>query len=137
MARLSQLGAHVPGDIAIVGYDDIDVAADSAVPLTSVRQPTYQRGQTAAKLLLEEADHTAQHEHRRIVFTPGLITRASSQPESARPAAQETLAAPGASDRSGPAARTVPRPGRALPALCPGCLGQLARQDRLVEAAIP
>ena len=92
LRRLSQLGAQVPGDIAIVGYDDIDFAADSAVPLTSVRQPKYQLGQTAAKLLLEEADHPAQHEHRRIVFTPELVTRASSQPGTIR------LAAPSASD---------------------------------------
>jgi LacI family transcriptional regulator len=82
--RLSQLGAQVPGDVAIVGYDDIDFAADSAVPLTSVRQPKYQLGQAAAELLLEEADRPAQHEHRRIVFTPELITRASSQPDAAR-----------------------------------------------------
>ena len=82
--RLSQFGAQVPGDVAIVGYDDIDFAADSAVPLTSVRQPKYQLGQAAAELLLEEADRPAQHEHRRIVFTPELITRASSQPEPAR-----------------------------------------------------
>ena len=92
LRRLSQLGAQVPGDIAIVGYDDIDFAVDSAVPLTSVRQPKYQLGQTAAKLLLEEADHPAQHEHRRIVFTPELVTRASSQPDTIR------LAAPSASD---------------------------------------
>jgi LacI family transcriptional regulator len=79
LRRLSQLGAQVPGDVAIVGYDDIDFAADSAVPLTSVRQPKYQLGQTAAQLILEEADHPAGHEHRRFVFTPELITRASSQ----------------------------------------------------------
>jgi LacI family transcriptional regulator len=78
LRRLSQLGAHVPGDLAIVGYDDIDFAADSAVPLTSVRQPKYRLGQTAAQLLLEEADAPAEHEHRRFVFTPELITRASS-----------------------------------------------------------
>ncbi|HEX8008742.1 MAG TPA: substrate-binding domain-containing protein [Trebonia sp.] len=29
----------VPGDLAIVGYDDIEFAAAAAVPLTSVRQP--------------------------------------------------------------------------------------------------
>ena len=74
---------RVPGDVAIVGYDDIDFAADSAVPLTSVRQPKYQLGAACAELLLEEADHPAQHEHRRIIFTPELITRASSQPETA------------------------------------------------------
>jgi LacI family transcriptional regulator len=117
LRRLSQLGAQVPGDIAIVGYDDIDFAADSAVPLTSVRQPKYQLGQTAAELLLEEADRPAQHEHRRIVFTPELIIRASSQPEPARPAA-------------------IPRRG-ALPALCLCRPAQLAEQDRLVDAAVP
>jgi LacI family transcriptional regulator len=99
--RLGQLGAQVPGDVAIVGYDDIDFAADSAVPLTSVRQPKYQLGQAAAELLLEEADRPAQHEHRRIVFTPELITRASSQPEPARPGAIST-------PRS--AARVMPAP---------------------------
>jgi len=57
-----------------------------------VRQPKYQLGQTAAKLLLEEANHSAQHEHRRFVFTPELITRADSQPGTIR------LAAPSASD---------------------------------------
>ena len=81
LRRLTQLGAQVPGDLAIVGYDDIDFAADSAVPLTSVRQPKYQLGQTAAQLLLEEADTPAEHEHRRFVFTPELITRASSRAE--------------------------------------------------------
>ncbi len=117
LRRLSQLGAQVPGDVAIVGYDDIDFAADSAVPLTSVRQPKYQLGQTAAELLLEEADRPAQHEHRRIVFTPELIIRASSRPESARPA-------------------VIPRPG-ALPALCLRRLAKLAEQDRLIDAAVP
>ena len=86
LRRLSQLGAQVPGDLAIVGYDDIDFAADSAVPLTSIRQPKYELGQTAAQLLLEEADAPVEHEHRRFVFTPELITCASSQPEPPRPA---------------------------------------------------
>src|SRR5580693_1415307 len=41
---LSQAGLSVPGDLAVVGYDDIEFAADAAVPLTSVRQPKYQLG---------------------------------------------------------------------------------------------
>lgn len=75
---LSQAGASVPGDLAVVGYDDIEFAADAAVPLTSVRQPKYQLGRAAAELLLDEADRPAEHEHRRIVFTPELVVRASS-----------------------------------------------------------
>jgi LacI family transcriptional regulator len=75
---LSQAGVSVPGDLAVVGYDDIEFAADAAVPLTSVRQPKYQLGRAAAELLLDEADRADEHEHRRIVFTPELVVRASS-----------------------------------------------------------
>ena len=52
--------------------------ADAAVPLTSVRQPKYQLGRAAAELLLDEADRPDQHEHRRFVFKPELVARASS-----------------------------------------------------------
>ena len=85
---LGQAGVSVPGDLAVVGYDDIEFAADAAVPLTSVRQPKYQLGRAAAELLLDEADRPDEHEHRRIVFTPELVVRASSGSEaSARAAA--------------------------------------------------
>jgi LacI family transcriptional regulator len=43
-----------------------------------VRQPKYQLGRAAAELLLDEADRPDEHEHRRIVFTPELVIRASS-----------------------------------------------------------
>ena len=78
LRRLGQAGVTVPGDLAVVGYDDIEFAADAAVPLTSVRQPKYQLGRAAAELLLDEADRSAEHEHRRSVFTPELVVRASS-----------------------------------------------------------
>ena len=78
LRRLGQAGVTVPGDLAVVGYDDIEFAADAAVPLTSVRQPKYQLGRAAAELLLDEADRPDEHEHRRIVFKPELVARASS-----------------------------------------------------------
>jgi LacI family transcriptional regulator len=78
LRRLSLAGVMVPGDLAVVGYDDIDFAADAAVPLTSVRQPKYQLGLAAAELLLDEADRPGEHEHRRFVFKPELVARASS-----------------------------------------------------------
>ncbi len=67
----------VPAKLAIVGYDDIDFAGSAAVPLSSVRQPRYQLGYEAARLLLEETADSA-HRHRRVVFEPELVQRESS-----------------------------------------------------------
>jgi LacI family transcriptional regulator, galactose operon repressor len=89
LRRLSLAGVAVPGDLAVVGYDDIEFAADAAVPLTSVRQPKYQLGSAAAELLLDEADRPAEHEHRRIVFKPELVARPSSGAPAQEPAARE------------------------------------------------
>ena len=51
------------------------------MPLSSVAQPRYELGRAAAELLLEEADHGVDHEHRQLVFAPELIARASSGPD--------------------------------------------------------
>lgn len=62
------------GDVALVGYDDIEVASELALPLTSVRQPTHDIGYRAGEVLLSGNDP----EH--IVFEPELVIRASSDP---------------------------------------------------------
>ncbi|SFB60601.1 transcriptional regulator, LacI family [Amycolatopsis marina] len=72
-------GRRVPEDIAIVGYDDIEFAADAAVPLTSVRQPTQQIGRAAAQLLVEECDQPDTHAHQQVVFKPELVVRESTE----------------------------------------------------------
>jgi LacI family transcriptional regulator, galactose operon repressor len=90
LRRLSLAGVMVPRDLAVVGYDDIEFAADAAVPLTSVRQPKYQLGRAGAELLLDEADRPDEHEHRRFVFKPELVPRASSGS-----AGQEKAVSPG------------------------------------------
>lgn len=59
---------------AVIGYDDIDIAAELAVPLTSVRQPTHEMGYRAADLLLAGPDAPVEH----IVFRPEIVVRASS-----------------------------------------------------------
>jgi LacI family transcriptional regulator len=68
----------VPGDLAIVGYDDIEFAAAAAVPLTSVQQPRAQLGKAAMEMLLEEATDGTAHRHRQIVFDPELVVREST-----------------------------------------------------------
>lgn len=70
----------VPEQIAVVGYDDVEFAAVLSTPLTSVRQPRYEIGRTAAELLLEETARSRVHRHQQVQFQPELIVRASSSP---------------------------------------------------------
>jgi DNA-binding LacI/PurR family transcriptional regulator len=49
----SRLGIDVPGELSIIGYDDIPAAADAG--LTTVRQPLLEKGAAAARLLREGA----------------------------------------------------------------------------------
>jgi LacI family transcriptional regulator len=75
---LLHAGVRVPGDVALIGYDDIEFTSAAAVPLSSIRQPTYQLGKIATELLLEECDDPGGHAHQQIMFQPELVVRESS-----------------------------------------------------------
>ena len=68
---------RVPQDVAIVGFDDIDFASATVVALSSIRQPSRLIGQTALRILLEEADDP-ELAPRQVVFQPELVIRESS-----------------------------------------------------------
>ncbi|WP_244816755.1 LacI family DNA-binding transcriptional regulator [Caballeronia sp. Lep1P3] len=53
MNGLRGAGLRVPEDVAVVGFDDIAVAAHVDPPLTTVAQPMQALGETAARLLLK------------------------------------------------------------------------------------
>lgn len=73
-------GIAVPGDIALIGYDDIDFAAAAAVPLSSIRQPSRDIGATALDILNKEAENPARAPSD-VVFEPELVVRASTAGE--------------------------------------------------------
>lgn len=52
MAALRARGLRIPEDVAVVGYDDIPLAAFSAPPLTTVRSPALEHGSLAAEMLI-------------------------------------------------------------------------------------
>ncbi|GAA2405546.1 LacI family DNA-binding transcriptional regulator [Actinomadura vinacea] len=76
--ELLRLGVSVPGEIAVVGYDDIELAASSAVPLTTIRQPRLAVGEEAAELALAEWSEGDSHMHRQVILTPELVQREST-----------------------------------------------------------
>ena len=78
MRALIAEGIKVPEHISILGYDDIAFAASAAVPLSSVAQPAYQLGVTAAELILSECEEPDSHAHQQIRFQPQLIARSST-----------------------------------------------------------
>ncbi len=79
LRTLLQAGVRVPEDVALIGYDDIEFSSAAAVPLSSIRQPTYQLGKIATELLLDECDDPGGHAHQQIMFQPELVVRESSR----------------------------------------------------------
>jgi LacI family transcriptional regulator len=52
MAAVRELGRRIPDDIAVVGFDDISVAAHLTPPLTTVRAPTEMAAREAVNQLV-------------------------------------------------------------------------------------
>ncbi len=77
---LWQRGIRVPDDVALVGFDDLEWAAASMVPLSSVHQKRHELGQIAVQMLVDEITNGDEHVHRHVVLQPELIVRASSAP---------------------------------------------------------
>ena len=78
LRALTELGLSVPGDVSVVGYDDIELAGFLPVPLTTVHVPTREMGRRAADLLLRQlADPDAATE--RVVLDAELVVRASTR----------------------------------------------------------
>ena len=51
----AQLGLSLPGDLSVMGFDDIPLAAYVIPELTTVAQPIYGMGQTAVEILMRQA----------------------------------------------------------------------------------
>ncbi|HTJ29177.1 MAG TPA: substrate-binding domain-containing protein, partial [Acidobacteriaceae bacterium] len=76
---LTEEGLSVPGDVSIVGFDDIQTAAYSTPSLTTVRQPLNEMGKCGARLLLDRIANPAATElAAEVVMQPELVVREST-----------------------------------------------------------
>jgi LacI family transcriptional regulator len=70
-----EAGLRIPADVAVVGYDDIEIAAYLYPPLTTVRQPSHQIGEAAARILLNKLESEIMPPPQKIVLKPELVIR--------------------------------------------------------------
>lgn len=73
-----ELGLNVPGDLSVIGFDDIPEAASSKPPLTTVAQPLHDLGAQALRMLIELLDGHDVPGH--VQLPAELVVRASTAP---------------------------------------------------------
>jgi len=77
LSALRGLGKRVPDDCAVVGCDDIDMAAYTAPPLTTIHVPFFEMGAEGMRLLLTMIA-SGSVEPQTLLVPVHLIARASS-----------------------------------------------------------
>ncbi len=81
LESIHSLGLSIPGDVAVVSFDDLDAYRLSNPPVTAVSQPLKGIGVEAVRLLLEQINSKKRKTPRkRVVLEAKLIERESSQP---------------------------------------------------------
>jgi LacI family repressor for deo operon, udp, cdd, tsx, nupC, and nupG len=70
-----QRGRRVPEDLAVIGYDDIELAAYLEPPLTTVAAPAFEMGEAAMKLLARLVDSGALDAPRQVLPTRLVVRR--------------------------------------------------------------
>ncbi len=81
MRAAHTLGMRVPDDMAIVGFDNIPLAAFTTPPLTTVAQPIREQGAAAARFLLDRITATESRASKKISMECKLIIRGSTVAE--------------------------------------------------------
>ncbi|WP_415854858.1 LacI family DNA-binding transcriptional regulator [Sinomonas sp. G460-2] len=80
LARLSERGIDVPGELSVVGCDDIFGADFCNPPLTTITAPIEQAGRVATDLLISRLRVDASQSRTQVVLPTHLTMRASTGP---------------------------------------------------------
>src|SRR5258708_9448425 len=83
LRALAERGRRVPGDVSVVGFDDVPEAAFFLPPLTTVRQNFGELGRRALHLLLDRISGEGGRQPA-VPIEPELVVRASAAPTGRR-----------------------------------------------------
>ncbi len=70
-------GIDVPGDLSVIGFDNIPLSSLHGVQLTTVSQHTEEMGRIASELMMKQLDSPGS-QPERVILKPSLIIRNST-----------------------------------------------------------
>jgi DNA-binding LacI/PurR family transcriptional regulator len=77
LAACYRHGLSVPNNLSVVGFDDIDLAAYTIPPLTTIRQPRFELGRRAMRMMLDLL--AGQEPQNQIVLTELVVRQTTAQ----------------------------------------------------------
>jgi len=75
---VERLGASVPADVSVVGFDGIALGGLSRIGLTTVAQPREQMAEIGIRLLLDRIEQSVTTAPRHVLLEPELVVRATT-----------------------------------------------------------
>ncbi|HEY0653266.1 MAG TPA: LacI family DNA-binding transcriptional regulator [Chryseosolibacter sp.] len=72
------IGLSIPADVKVIAFSHLDIASLLNPPLTTITQPAFDMGSTAATLLFKSLDKKTDIKKERIVLNSQLVERAST-----------------------------------------------------------
>lgn len=75
-----RLGARVPDDVSVVGFDGITVGGLSRIALTTVAQPQQRMAELGMELLMDRIEGRSESAPRHVFLEPELVVRGTTGP---------------------------------------------------------
>jgi LacI family transcriptional regulator len=77
MNALHELGVDVPGQVSVMGFDNIEIGKYLRIPLTTVDMPAYEIGMAAAQLLIRHIGDRSSMRVERTILEHRIVERES------------------------------------------------------------
>lgn len=76
----SEIGINVPSMLSVIGIDDIKLSHLPRIALTTIRQPQYEIGSNAVKILIEKIEKATSGNTKPLLIIPELVSRSTCAP---------------------------------------------------------
>lgn len=82
MHAAAEMNIRIPDELSVIGYDDLPVAGYTLPPMTTIRQPLVEMGNTAVRLLMKSIQQPMTPPERKVLSTRLVVRHSTSAPRS-------------------------------------------------------